>query len=107
MRHHLKYYNLGECLFGTAFSLSVQPKNYWFPIQLIHYQLVWSDEFDIDGLPQSSHWTFEEGGHGWGNNEKQYYLANSLENAYVKEGKLYIVALTKKYMRTIIILQPN
>ncbi len=62
-----------------------------------NYQLVWSDEFDIDGLPQSSHWTFEEGGHGWGNNEKQFYLKNSLENAYVKEGKLYIVALTKKH----------
>jgi len=61
------------------------------------YSLVWSDEFDIDGLPQSSHWTFEEGGHGWGNNEKQYYLANSLENAYVKDGKLHIVALSKKY----------
>jgi len=61
------------------------------------YQLIWSDEFDIDGLPQSTHWTFEEGGHGWGNNEKQFYLKNSLENAYVKEGKLYIVALPKKY----------
>ena len=32
--------------------------------------LAWSDEFDaID--PDS--WTFETGGHGWGNNERQFY----------------------------------
>jgi beta-glucanase (GH16 family) len=60
-------------------------------------QLVWSDEFDYSGLPDSSKWSYDVGGHGWGNNEKQFYLANSLENSFVADGKLHIVALKKNY----------
>src|SRR5690606_1765872 len=32
--------------------------------------LVWSDEFDT---LDASNWSFETGGHGWGNNERQFY----------------------------------
>lgn len=42
-------------------------------------QPVWSDEFNtID----SSNWTFETGGHGWGNYELQYYTAG--DNAWIQ-----------------------
>lgn len=60
------------------------------------WKLVWYDEFNYTGLPDSSKWVFEVGGDGWGNNEKQFYVANSLENAFVKDGKLHIIALKKK-----------
>ena len=33
----------------------------------------WVDEFDYTGAPDSTKWSFEQGGHGWGNNELQYY----------------------------------
>ena len=56
------------------------------------WKLVWKDEFDYTGLPDSSKWTYEVGGHGWGNHELQYYTAKSKENARVENGKLIIEA---------------
>ena len=35
-------------------------------------KLVWADEFNYKGLPDSSKWSFDIGGHGWGNNEFKY-----------------------------------
>ena len=37
------------------------------------WRLVWSDEFDYTGLPDSSRWSYDVGGHGWGNGEEQFY----------------------------------
>jgi len=55
---------------------------------------VWSDEFDYDGLPDPARWGYEVGGHGWGNNELQYYTDSRLENASVSSqgGLLTITA---------------
>lgn len=55
-------------------------------------KMVWSDEFDYTGLPDSTKWTAEVGGHGWGNNELQYYTAGRKENARVENGLLTIEA---------------
>ena len=55
-------------------------------------KMVWSDEFDYKGLPDSTKWTAEVGGHGWGNNELQYYTAGRKENARVENGLLTIEA---------------
>jgi len=54
------------------------------------YELVWSDEFDYEGRPDETRWGYDTGGHGWGNNEIQYYTAG--DNAIVKDGKLIIEA---------------
>ncbi len=59
--------------------------------------LVWSDEFDYSGLPSSAKWTCEEGGHGWGNNELQFYTLNRTQNARVENGVLIIEALKETY----------
>ncbi|MFZ4058022.1 MAG: glycoside hydrolase family 16 protein [Ferruginibacter sp.] len=61
------------------------------------YKLVWSDEFNYTGLPDSSKWTSETGGHGWGNNELQYYTAGRLENARVENGQLIIEARKENF----------
>jgi beta-glucanase (GH16 family) len=50
--------------------------------------LVWSDEFDYSGLPDTSKWRMEVG-KARANNEPQYYT-NDLKNAEVKDGKLTI-----------------
>lgn len=56
------------------------------------YTLVWSDEFNYKGLPDSTKWSYEVGGHGWGNNELQYYTEADTSNVFVRDGKLFITA---------------
>ncbi len=60
-------------------------------------KLVWSDEFNYKGLPDSTKWGYDTGNHGWGNNELQYYTVNRLENARVADGVLVIEAVKEDY----------
>ncbi len=60
-------------------------------------ELVWADEFNYDGLPDSTKWSYEVGGSGWGNNELQYYTSKQLKNASVADGKLTIAALFESF----------
>lgn len=53
----------------------------------------WQDEFEYTGLPDSEKWGYDVGGHGWGNNELQYYTNARKENARVENGKLIITAI--------------
>jgi beta-glucanase (GH16 family) len=55
-------------------------------------KLVWSDEFDKDGLPDSSKWSYDVGDHGWGNKELQNYSKDELKNARIENGILIIEA---------------
>lgn len=61
--------------------------------------LVWSDEFNVDGLPNSAKWGYDigTGSGGWGNNELEYYT-NRPENAIVQGGVLKINAIKENYM---------
>lgn len=61
------------------------------------YTLIWSDEFDYEGLPDSGKWVYDTEGNdaGWGNSEAQYYTKGRLENAAVKDGILSIKAIKK------------
>ncbi len=52
----------------------------------------WSDEFNYTGLPDSSKWKSDVGGHGWGNNELQFYTNKDTQNAVVRNGVLVITA---------------
>jgi len=60
--------------------------------------LVWSDEFSVDGNPDPEKWDYDVGvgDVGWGNNELQYYT-NRLKNAFVSDGALNIRAMKEKY----------
>ena len=60
-------------------------------------QLVWSDEFDYTGLPDSTKWSYDTGGHGWGNHEKQFYREKNLKNASVENGMLSITTVKENY----------
>jgi len=62
-----------------------------------NYTLVWSDEFDYIGLPDTTKWNYDVGGHGWGNQELQYYTYRRLDNARVEDGKLKIEAKKESY----------
>lgn len=56
------------------------------------WKLVWSDEFEGEGLPDSAKWTSDVGNWGWGNKEPQYYTEGRLENARREGGSLIIEA---------------
>ena len=58
--------------------------------------LVWSDEFNTDGAPDSTKWGYDIGGGGWGNNELEYYTSSS-SNVAVKGGNLVITALKENF----------
>ena len=59
------------------------------------WELLWYDEFDSETL-NTNLWKYETGGHGWGNNELQYYTDRT-ENAYLEDGKLVISANLENY----------
>lgn len=65
--------------------------------------LVWQDEFDVDGTPDPALWTPLIGDGtlyglpaGWGNNELQYYTGRQ-ENVRVENGVLVITADEESY----------
>jgi beta-glucanase (GH16 family) len=62
------------------------------------WTLTWSDEFNAaDGSPvDASKWVSESGGHGWGNQELEYYTTR-LQNASQQAGNLVITAIQEKY----------
>lgn len=55
--------------------------------------LIWSDDFNVDGAPDAAKWSYDlgRGDNGWGNNEKQNYT-NSASNIIVQGGFLKITA---------------
>ncbi|MDE3741165.1 family 16 glycosylhydrolase [Maribacter polysaccharolyticus] len=57
------------------------------------YKLVWSDEFNYNGKPDPTKWTYDYG--FVANQEKQYYV-DSLKNARVDNGHLIIEAHKEK-----------
>ncbi|WP_028374664.1 family 16 glycosylhydrolase [Leeuwenhoekiella sp. MAR_2009_132] len=61
--------------------------------------LLWSDEFDVDGAPNPLNWTYDIGNGqvGWGNNELQYYTDRA-DNVSVADGVLNITAKRENFM---------
>jgi len=54
--------------------------------------VVWADEFNDTGLPDTSKWTYDIGNWGWGNFELQYYTEARAENTRIENGNLIIEA---------------
>lgn len=75
--------NPGAALFSQAFDTRASA-----------WTLVWSDEFNENGLPDASKWDYDTQRNriGWFNNELQYYARDRLQNAQVNNGRLVITA---------------
>lgn len=56
-------------------------------------KLVWSDEFNTPGHPDTTKWNYNigNGDGGWGNNELEYYTSSD-SNARIENGNLVIEA---------------
>jgi licheninase len=61
------------------------------------YELVWHDEFESGDLLDPGDWTYDVGGHGWGNQELQHYTARRAENARLEDGSLVITAIREDF----------
>jgi len=75
------------CILLVLASALTSPGNTW--------KLVWADEFDRDGLPDPSRWTYEEG--FIRNQELQYYTVARTNNARVENGRLIIEAHKERH----------
>ncbi|MEZ0006728.1 beta-glucanase (GH16 family) [Flavobacterium sp. 28YEA47A] len=58
--------------------------------------MVWNDEFDVDGAPDPTKWSYNLGAGGWGNSELQHYT-DRLDNAVVQNGVLKIIAKAENF----------
>ena len=92
--------SFNAALLGVFFILSCHPARQSAKTQRFN-KLVWSDEFNYTGLPDSTKWGYDLGNGcpnvcGWGNNELQYYNANRVQNARVLQGNLTIEAHQEK-----------
>ncbi|GAO28809.1 beta-glucanase precursor [Geofilum rubicundum JCM 15548] len=58
------------------------------------WKLVWSEEFDYEGLPDQAKWNYDTVGnaYGWGNRELQFYTTERDSNAFVDGKYLHITA---------------
>ena len=65
------------------------------------YTLTWSDEFSSanGSAPDSSKWTYDFGGGGWGNQELESYTSRP-QNAQIQNGNLVITALQENFTGT-------
>jgi len=78
---------LALSLIFLGFYTEAQPLNKEIakPAKEVAYKLVWADEFNTNGPPDSENWVFEEGFKR--NEEMQWYQR---DNAYCKDGLLII-----------------
>lgn len=65
------------------------------PVCAADWKLVWSDEFDKDGLPDPAKWGNESG--FVRNHELQYYTVSRPENARIENGTLIIEARKEEF----------
>jgi len=68
------------------------------PATLDGRALVWNDEFNSDGLPDGSKWSYdtERNRVGWYNNELQYYASGRLQNSSIKSGVLSVTGIRER-----------
>ncbi|MHB8127726.1 MAG: glycoside hydrolase family 16 protein [Mobilitalea sp.] len=76
-------------------NVNKKAMGYEYDYENLTYDLIWADEFDGEGLPDETKWNYDVGGHGWGNDELQYYTRD--KNAYVENGNLVIEARKEEY----------
>jgi beta-glucanase (GH16 family) len=102
MRSNKCHFILSFALAGVALLIVVACKNIKTTEESIPskkgFKLVWNDEFNYTGLPDSSKWSYDTVGNafGWGNNELQLYTVAREKNATVSDGTLKIRAVKEK-----------
>lgn len=65
---------------------------------IVYDELIFFDEFDVNGSPDDSKWDYNigRGNNGWGNGESQYYTKRT-DNVIIEDGFLKIIAKKENY----------
>ncbi|MES1218826.1 MAG: glycoside hydrolase family 16 protein [Bacteroidota bacterium] len=87
--NYFKLLSFSLLLLSTISASSQKTRKKW--------KLIWKDEFNYTGLPDSKKWSYDIGGDGWGNHELEYYTKARTENARVENGNLIIEARKESY----------
>ena len=96
--HKMKLHLKGDNVKVDWFRFTLMKKHQITPQNLAQktdgkeWKVVWADEFNGEGIPDTTKWTFDIGNWGWGNNELQYYTEKRVENARQENGNLIIEA---------------
>lgn len=86
---YVRVYDALNSVLAWYLKFETSPAGNTFETQ--YTNLVWSDEFDVNGAPNSANWTYDLGAGGWGNGEAQTYT-NNAGNVIVQDGLLKIIA---------------
>lgn len=76
-------------------NIVIDGSGYDAPTVYQGYERVWEDEFDGSEI-DTDVWGYDIGGHGWGNEELEYYTDRST-NSYQTQGYLFIEAKEEKF----------
>ncbi len=96
--HKMKLHLKGDNVKVDWFKFTLMKKHQVTPQTLTQktdgkeWKVVWADEFNGEGIPDTTKWTFDIGNWGWGNHELQYYTDKRVENARQENGNLIIEA---------------
>jgi beta-glucanase (GH16 family) len=97
-KHEMKLFAEGGPVSVESIKFSLIKRHERTPFTFVQnvegddWALIWSDEFETDGLPDPRTWAYDIGNWGWGNNESQYYTTERLENARCENGRLIVEA---------------
>lgn len=67
-----------------------EPEMITIATEALSWDILWYEDFSVNGAPNTNHWNYQTGGGGWGNNEVQYYTNG--ENVVIEDGVLIIEA---------------
>ncbi len=85
--------------FQLLFSLLLMSQFCFAQVDVVYNDLVWSDEFNTNGVVDSNNWFHQTqlpAGGSWFNGEVQHYT-NQQKNSFVDTGLLHIVAVKENY----------
>lgn len=96
--HHIRVHKSGGAASLKAITIDLIRPRTETPLALVQnmegeeWEIVWADEFDGTGMPDTTKWMYDVGDWGWGNNELQYYTVAQSRNARLEDGNLIIEA---------------
>lgn len=84
-----------KCIIAQILTIIIIFINVFYLSAQSHKKLIWSDEFNYTGLPDTTKWIYEKG-HAR-NKEPQYYTVARPENCRVENGHLIIEARKENF----------
>ena len=103
MKKYINKLTIGLAILALSFAINACSDDDLSQTVTTLDNLVWQDEFNVDGAPDTALWNYDigngtdQGIPGWGNNELQYYTDRP-ENVIVEDGMLKITAISESFM---------